>query len=150
LTSLPTQRGSRSTKNAIPPRYCARLRKVVAEQLVVGLKVRHVDPALGHARGATGLEDVRRLAGEAPGDPAANRPAAKPLVLEVPQPFEVVEAVDFASRIEIEASRVLEPERTTGFGIEVPLHHFADVGVEPAASLLGALLQCRIVGRSHA
>ena len=61
----------------------ALVREGLAEELVVGLEVLDVDPALGQAGRAAGLEDVERPVGQPLRHPAPDRPAAQPLVLEM-------------------------------------------------------------------
>ena len=87
----------------------------VAEDLVVGLEVVVVHPALGHAGRATRLEDVPGLVGESLGHPAPHGPAAQPLVLEVAQDLQIVVAADLLARVEVPVRlRLLEPERAAG------------------------------------
>ena len=161
LMSLTTQRGSRSTQKQMPPRYWHRcstasrsrrgpdgpsisqlrplgevlLRQRVAEHLVVDAEVVDDDAALGDAGGAAGLEDVDRLVLQRLGHPAAHRAAAQPLVLEVAEQLQVVEALHVLERVELERLGLLQPERRAGLGVEVPVDDLAHVGVELFAGL---------------
>ena len=58
--------------------------KRVAEHRVVDAEVVDIDPALGDAGAAAGLEDVDRPIGIGLGNPAPHRAAAEPFVLEGP------------------------------------------------------------------
>ena len=107
----------------------------VAEDLVVGLKVADIDPALRHAGRASGLEDVERLAFEPLRHPAADRPAAQPFIPEVTEFFQIVVTADRLARIEVESRSVVEPERRAAGRIEVPAHGLAHVRVERRACL---------------
>src|SRR5207244_2373753 len=87
VISVPPQttpaRPRRAEHQPVAPPGEELLRQCVAEHLVVGPVVLDDDAALGDAGGAAGLEDVDRLVLQPPGDPAAHRTAAQPLVLEV-------------------------------------------------------------------
>ncbi len=110
--------------------------QVVAEDLVVGLEVLDVDAALGHAGRAAGLEDVQGLVRQALGDPAPHRSAAQPLVLEVAEHLQVGVGLDLLTGIEAQFAGEVEPERTSGRRIEVPLHDLAHVVVERSTTVL--------------
>ena len=83
----------------------------------------------------------------------AHRPAAQPLVPEMPEQLQVSVAADLGAGVEVELPGELEPERAPGIGAEMPGHHLAYVGVEPfpgGGSLFGqggGLVSCR--GRAH-
>ena len=61
--------------------------------------------ALGNARRAAGFEDVDRLVRQALRHPAAHRAAAQPIVFEQRELLQVVEALHFLERVEVEYSR---------------------------------------------
>ena len=82
---------------------------------------------------AAGFEDEDRLAGQPLRDPALDRAAAKPLVLERAELAEVAEAANLTPGIPSELLRVIEPEGTAGRRIEVPADDVADARVERRA-----------------
>src|SRR5207249_11519443 len=109
--------------------------QAVAELLVVDAEVVDDDAALGDAGRATGLKNIRRLAGKPPGNPSVDRATAEPVVLEVLEADDVGERLYFPPRVPAGLARPIEPEGGAGLGTEVPLHHVAHVGVEPLARL---------------
>jgi len=114
-----------------------------AEELVVGAEVLDGDPALGDAGRAAGLEDVNRPSREPFRNPALDRTAAQPLVLEQSEAPQVVEAADLAARVPAEARGEIEPKRRSGGGIEMPVDHLPDPRVELGARLLPARIEHR-------
>jgi hypothetical protein len=108
-----------------------------AEGFVVDAEIVDRDARLGHAGAAAGLEDVDGPAGVGFGHPAANGPAAQPLVLEEAEAVQVVVAADFGARIPVELGGEVQPEGAAGFGIEVPLDDFARPGVQRGARGFG-------------
>ena len=108
----------------------------VAELLVIGAEVAHVDARLRHAGGATGLEDIGGLAGKALGDPARHRATPEPFVLERGELLQVVVILDLGDRIERQRLRILQPEGAAGGGVEMPGHHLHGMGIEGRAGLL--------------
>jgi hypothetical protein len=108
--------------------------KCLAEQLVVGSKILDVDARLRHAGGSAGLENVDRFVGECFRHKPAHRSAAKPLILEQAEFLQIGKPGNVLQRIERELPGALEPEGATGCRIEVPLHDFAHVLVQPLAS----------------
>ena len=117
----------------------------LAEHGIVDAEVVHVDPRLGNARAAAGLEDVDRPVGVGPRDPAPHRPAPQPLVLKRRKPRQIVEAVNFPARVPSQLPGVVQPERRAGLGIEMPSHHGPDPLIQPLAGLRYAGCQ---VGRA--
>src|SRR5262249_36873017 len=97
------------------------------------------DPALGDAGGPARLEDVGRLVLVAQGDPAAHRPAAQPLVLEVAEHPEVLVALDILERVEGERAGLLQPQQGAGRVAEVPPDDVRDGRVELLPGLLDLL-----------
>ena len=108
----------------------------LAEELVVGLEVLDVHPALGQAGRTAGLEDVEGLVGETLGYPTPDGAATQPVVLEVAEDGEVVVTRDLLAGIEVELGREVEPERTAGGWIEVPGDHLPHVRIEMLTCLL--------------
>ena len=96
------------------------VRKCVAEEFVIDSKVVAVDPRFGSARRSSRLEDVDGLSCETLRYPSLDGPTAKPFVFKESEAFQVVEVLDFPSRIPIQLLREVEPERAARRGIEVP------------------------------
>src|SRR5207249_938456 len=112
------------------------LRQSVAEGFVIETEIFHRGAALGDPGGATGFENKDRHAGASFRHPAANRSTAQPIVLELRELFQVLEAVDFASRIPGQFRGELEPKRTSGLRVEMPPDDFAHMRVELRFRLL--------------
>ena len=123
-------RTRRAQHQPVRPGWKILIRQRAAEQLVVGAKVVDGDAALGHARGAAGLEHVNRLVGAGLGHPAADRPATQPLVLERLELAKVVKRADILERVEFQPRGVIEPERAARRGMEVPLHDLVRMRVQ--------------------
>src|SRR4029079_18437601 len=66
-------------------------------------------------------------------NPAANRTAAKPLVLKQAELVEIAEPAHLFQWVERELLRALEPEGNSGRRVEVPLDDLAHVLIEPIA-----------------
>ena len=105
----------------------------VAEQLVVGPEVPDADAALGESRRAAGFEHEQRLILERLRNPAPDRAATQPVVLERGEAPQIVEAAHVGHGIEIEPLPEIEPEGTAGLLREVPADDLAHVLVEPGA-----------------
>ena len=93
------------------------------------------DAALGNAGRAAGLENIDRLAGVPLGDPASNRAAAQPLVLEQRKLLQVIEALDLGQRIEVQFRLLFQPERAAGVIAEVPMNGLERMFIQPLTSL---------------
>jgi len=77
-------------------------RKRLAEQLVVGFEIGDADARFGYAGRAAGFGNINRFASEALGNPAPYWPAAQPFVFAMAEPFQIIVAVSFFARIEIQ------------------------------------------------
>lgn len=77
-------------------------RKRLAEQLVVGFEIGDADARFGYAGRAAGFGNINRFASEALGNPAPYWPAAQPFVFAMAKPFQIIVAVSFFARIEIQ------------------------------------------------
>src|SRR6185436_11007753 len=63
-------------------------------------------------------------------DPSLHRSAAQPFILELRKAREFGEPLDFLAWIPTGRLRIVEPEGTSGRGIEVPVDDFAHPRVE--------------------
>src|SRR6266436_5718717 len=110
--------------------------KRLAEHLVIDAEILHGHAALGYSGRPAGLEDVRRQVSEAFGHPAANRTSAEPFILERREFSEIRKAVDVPSRIPVQPGSKIQPERTTGFVIEMPLDDIPHMCIQPCVGFL--------------
>src|SRR5262245_31303571 len=101
-----------------------------AEGLVVDSKIVDADSSLGNSRAAAGLKHKDGSIGVSSRDPSSNRAAAQPFVFKEAKAREVFVPFDLASRVPVQPFCVVDPEWTTGLGIEVPFDDFADPGVQ--------------------
>ena len=90
------------------------------------------------------LEDKDRSIGIRLRDPPAERAAPQPLVLEVPEPLQVVETVHFPHRIPARLFRPVEPERAPRLRRKVPAHDLAHLGIQLLRRLPGGFRDRRI------
>ena len=112
--------------------------ELVGEFLIIDAEVVPADALFGHAGGAAGFEDVVGFAFEGVGDPDVGLEVAEVFVLEVGEVGDDVGvSVDFAAGVEVFSGPV-EPEGAAGFGGEVPVDDFADVGVELGLGFFGS------------
>ena len=109
----------------LPPRGKCSSGKCVAEELVIDAKVVAVDARLRGARRSSGLEDIDGLSRETLRYPALHGTAAQPFVLKESEAFQVVELLDFPSRIPVQLLCKVEPEGAARRGIEMPGDDFA-------------------------
>src|SRR4029079_9133658 len=109
------------------------LRQRLAEQFVVDPKIVDIDSGFRQDRRPAGLEYEDWLVGVRLRNPAANRTAAKPLVLKQAELVEIAEPAHLFQWVERELLRALEPEKTSGRRVEVPLDDLAHVLSEPIA-----------------
>src|SRR5262249_14277808 len=123
-------RAGRAEHQPVGPLWKVLLRQRVAEHLVVDPVVFDDDAALGDPGGAAGLEDIDRLVLQRFRHPTPHWSAAQPVVLEEAELLQIVEALHLFARIEAEALSLLQPKRRASFGIEMPRHDLADVGVK--------------------
>src|SRR5215207_6680803 len=93
----------------------------LTEDLVVDAEVVAADTRLRDTCRANRLEDEDRLALQTTRQPALHRPAPQPLVLEL------------AAGIPPQFGSVVEPERRSGGGVEMPVDDLADPRVERGA-----------------
>src|SRR6478672_11247579 len=105
-------------------------RQRVAERLVIDAEVVDVDARLRHARAAAGFKCVNRTIGITLRHPTPHWPTTQPLVLKKTEAREVVVTLDLCARIPRQVTGEVEPERTTGFRVEMPLDNFAHPGIE--------------------
>src|SRR5262249_8846820 len=63
-------------------------------------------------------------------NPSPDRASAQPLVLEKAEPVQVIVSPNIFAWIEIQFPGVFEPERSPGFGIEMPLDDLSHLRVE--------------------
>src|SRR6185369_13476862 len=110
------------------------VRQRFAERLVVDSKIIDADTRLRHTGAASGFEDVYRAIRISLWHPSANRSSAQPFILKKPEPRQIVVRFDFNARIPIELFRVVEPERASGLGVEVPLDDLASPRIKRFAS----------------
>lgn len=112
--------------------------ELVGEFFVVDAEVVPADALFGHAGGAAGFEDVVGFAFEGVWDPDFGLEVAEVFVLEVGElGDDIGVGVDFAAGVEVFGGPV-EPEGAAGFGGEVPVDDFADVGVELGLGFFGS------------
>src|SRR6185369_17111286 len=102
----------------------------VAERFVVDTKVVNIDTRLRHARAAAGFKRVDRPIGVTFRHPTPHWTTTQPLVLKKSKTRQVVVGVNFFAWIPRQIFRVVQPEGTTGFRIEMPRDNFTDPGVE--------------------
>ncbi len=105
----------------------------LAEVLVVDPEVVDVDARLGHTRAAAGFEDVHGLARVAFRHPLTHGASAQPFVFESAELVQVGVGVDILAGVPACPGGPVEPERTPGGRVEMPLNHFAHPGVQPLA-----------------
>src|SRR5262249_29474328 len=106
------------------------IRQRVAEHFIVDAKVFDLEPALGDAGRPSGFEGENWLALESLRQPASDGAAAQPLIFERRKLSKVAKRVDLFSRIPTELRCEVEPERTSGLGVEMPGDDLAHVSVE--------------------
>ena len=85
---------------------------------------------LGIPGGAAGFKNVERFAGETFRQPALQRAATQPFVFERRKPLQILETANLTPRVPAQLCREVEPERTPGFRIEMPLDDLAHMGIE--------------------
>ena len=109
--------------------------QVATEDLVVDAEIVDVDARLRDARAAAGFESADWLVAVRARDPPTDRAPAQPFILERAELVEVLVGVNVAARIPLRLRRPFEPERTAGFGAEVPLYQLAHPDIELGARL---------------
>ena len=125
-----TPRAGRPQHQPVRPAREELVRQRVAEDLVIGAEVVDRHARLRRAGRPARLEDEHRLAGESLGDPPLHRAAAQRFVFERAEALQVRKRLDFLARIPPGLRREVEPERTTGRGIEMPVDDLAHPRVE--------------------
>src|SRR6266849_1211546 len=110
--------------------------KRLAEHLVIDAEILHGHATLRYSGRAAGLEDVRGQVCEAFGHPAANRTSAEPLILEGREFSEIRKAVDLPSRVPVQLGSKIQPERTAGFVIKMPLDDIPHMCIQPCVGIL--------------
>ena len=97
------------------------------------------DAALGDAGGAAGLEDVRSACpANAFGTQRRTGPPRSHSSSNSAELLEVVEALHFLERIELQLLLLLEPERAAGRFVKVMLDDFISMLIELVLGSLGA------------
>src|ERR1051326_5018408 len=99
-------------------------RQRVAKRFVVETEVFDIDTRLRHTRAAAGLERVDRSIRVTFRHPATHWATAQPLVLEKTETRKILVSLDLLAWIPREILREVEPERATGFRIEMPRNNF--------------------------
>src|SRR6185436_5877703 len=92
--------------------------------------------ALWDPGGAAGLKNVCGQVSEAFGNPAANRAAAKPLILERRKLSQIGKRADLFSRIPAQLRSKIQPEKTTGFAIEMPFDDIPHMRIQALPGIL--------------
>src|SRR5207249_9073497 len=103
------------------------------ECLVVESEVLHVDPGFWNACAPACLKNINWSIRVGLGHPPPQRASTQPFILEKPKTVEVLITSNLAARIPVESFGKIQPERTAGGGIEVPLHNFANPCIQRIA-----------------
>ena len=97
----------------------------VGEGFVIYAEILVRNAGFRHAGGASGFEREDRLVRVRLRHPATHGPAAEPLIFEESKTIEILIRLNVAEGIEVERLGSVDPERSPGRGIEVPLDNFA-------------------------
>ena len=116
-------------------------RQSLGKEFVVHPEIPHVDPALGSAGGPSGLENEDGILRIGPRNPAPNRSAPQPIVVEQAEPGKISQTPHLLPRVPVRLAGPVEPEGTPGLRIEMPLDHGPDLSVQFPAPGPGLILQ---------
>src|SRR5690606_28800388 len=105
-----TPRARRAEHHPVAALWEMFIRQRLAEHLVVDLPVVDLETRLRNARCAARFEHIGWLADQTLRLPTRDRAAAQPLVLKFRKLLQVVEALHFLERVELQLALLLQPE----------------------------------------